>query len=188
MTEEFIFSQAAVVNLHDIDFQLDTENKINLKNKTQMNVLFYTTDVESLNVAKMWLLAAQQTGGGTKFGACNLNEESDVDTAFKDLNSAGNHPFHWAALSGYPFILTYREGMPVGFYNGERSVGAFVNYALILAFKNDYFEKKNLRRGSQVDEDYAMTGYVGYTKDHSESSEQFKSDVSPTGYNPEEPV
>ena len=188
LNKQIIFSQAAVKNLKTSDFQLNCENKITLRTDMSLIVLFYINNTESLNIAKLWLLAAQQAGGGQKFGACNLEIENDVDEAFKNLNMDPTHPYAWASLKSYPFILTYRQGRPVAFYNGERSTNAFVNYALTLAFNSGYFERNNVREGVSVDNDFAMTGFFGYKNPPVSQSKDFKSDVSLTGYNQNEPV
>ena len=182
------FSQNTVKTLRDEDFETGSDNKITLKNKSDsFIVLFYISNQESLDLAKIWLLASQQAGGGIKFAACNLTLDTKIDTCFRDLNMQKNHPYYWARLKTYPFSLVYRSGVPSGFYAGERSVRSIINFALTRAFSSDFNDKEHNRLGVQVDNNFAMGGYIEY-KDSELPPGDLATNADPVGYDTDIPV
>jgi len=162
MNQTAMFAQDAVRQLHQDDFNLDSETKINIKLRECMLVLFYSNNSESINLANIWLVAAKNTVGPV-FAAVNLMAERKVAEAFISLNMQ-NGSLHWAALKTVPFILVYQNGWPVAFYNGERAVQAIIDYALTLACKAEYHEPINIFGGQTVSsqDNLLMKGVTQY--------------------------
>lgn len=162
MDQPTMFAQDAVRQLHQDDFDLGSETKINIKLRECMLVLFYSNNVESTNLANIWLVAAKNTVGPV-FAAVNLMVERKVAEAFTSLNMQ-NGSLHWAALKTVPFILVYQNSWPIGFYNGERSVQAIIDYALTLACHAEYHEPINIFGGQTVSsqDNLLMKGVTQY--------------------------
>ena len=178
---ETLFGQQAVRPLREADFMLDSDSLITLKYKGCMLVLFYSSNNESINLAKIWALVASQIAGPI-FAAVNLNYETRVAEAFTKLHAL-NSPLRWAALRGIPFILVYQNGWPVGFYNGERAVQPIVDYALTLACRPDYFEIAQYPASYGVPTNVGMTGWRPYTPVRNASTD-YTSETNLRGYVP----
>lgn len=131
------------------DFKLDTPDKISLKRTDCCIVLFHGNNQESVEISKVWTQVAQESVGPI-IATCNLVEEKEVATAMVEIKGMGSHPFHWASMRGYPFILDYRGGWPVAFYNGDRSVQAILDWSITLACQANYYERFDLSAGVQT--------------------------------------
>jgi len=156
-----VFAQNSVLKLTSNDFKLDTPERISLRKDECTIVLFYGNNNESNQLAKLWSQVAQETVGPT-MAACNLVEEKKVATAMMEIKSMGSHPFHWASMRGYPFILDYRGGWPVAFYNGDRSVQAMLDWVMTLACQANYYERYDLSGGAQTDSKLEMSNSTQY--------------------------
>jgi len=155
-----LFGQNRVEVLESEDFRLDSEHQIDLKRKECYIILFHTNNEESKNLAIIWNSVAQQIPGPI-FAAVNLMAEKKIAQAFNNLNT-NNSTYRSFELKGVPFIISYQNGTPVGFYNGERAVQPISDYALTLACKASYFEPLQLTAGVQSDYNVAMTGWSEY--------------------------
>nr|QBK90386.1 MAG: thioredoxin-like protein [Pithovirus LCPAC103] len=164
-----VFAQEAVIMLRESDFTLSDQIPIGIYDTSCILVLFYAENVESRQLAEIWWLVAQQVAGPT-FAACNLKLEEQVAKAFTSLNLI-NGPLHWAAMKGIPFILVYQNGLPIGFYNGERAVEPIADYALTLACSAGYREQIQLAGGESIKNNYEMPGYTEYTPERTQSIE-----------------
>ncbi len=151
-----VFAQESVRRLRESDFTLDAKELVCLKYDDCILVLFYSENRESKNVALLWAQAAAQVGGPV-FAACNLLMEKRVGEAFMRLSMDPNHPLHWAGMRQVPTIIVYRKGWPKAFYNGDRTVETFSDYALTLACQGDYEEHQQLFSGTQSENRYEMT-------------------------------
>ncbi len=160
IVQRTLFSQESVKMLHEIDFNIESDTRINIKHKDCMLVLFYADNIESKKLAEIWLDAAKQAVGPI-FAACNLAVDIKVAQAFNSLNMA-NGSLHWAALKTIPFVLVYQNGWPIAFYNGERAVQPIIDYSLTLACKVDYHEPENLYGGMKIENNLKMEGIVQY--------------------------
>ena len=169
-----IFTQNYVIELTEGDFNLDTRELITLKYDDCIISLFHTQNKESQDLMKIWILTSQQVVGPV-FAACDLERERKVAEAFTSLNLF-NSSLRWAGLKGIPFILTYQNGWPIGFYNGERAVQPLLDYSLTLACRSDYFEPENIPASIQSDNNYEMKGWKSYKKYRNNSSEYKVSD------------
>lgn len=175
-----LFAQQAVQQLTSRAFAIDAKEKIALKNRDCTLILFYGENTESRRLLNIWNTAASQTAGPI-FAAVNLSMERDLATSFTELLSEGGHPFHWAGLQGIPFILVYRNGWPVAFYNGERAVQPIIDYALTLACQANYREPTQLAAGQQAETNIGMPGWASYEHDRRTSLE-YTSDRPIRGY------
>lgn len=151
------FAQESVKILRESDFNLSMDGKAPLRYSNCIVVLFYAENRESKNVVKVWAEAASQVAGAVP-AACNLASEKRVAEFFTRLSSDANNPYHWAGLQQIPFILTFRDGYPQAFYNGDRSVVNFVDYMLTLACRAGYVEKQQLTGGMQAENRFEVTG------------------------------
>ena len=176
-----LFGQNRVMVLRSDDFKLDSEHQIDLKNKDCILILFHTNNEESKNMAIIWNSVAQQVPGPI-FAAVNLLIEPKLAKAFTNLNTT-NSTYRSFELKGVPFVITYQNGTPVGFYNGERAVQPIADYALTLACKSDYFEPLQLTAGVQADANISMTGWTEYDETK-KSSVDFTTDKSIRNYDP----
>lgn len=155
-----VFTPNPIRNIEDADFELDSPISVMLKIKDCLIVLFYVDNNESLGITDVWQKVGNQGLAGV-FAACNLRLNPKVAKAFIDLNTT-NSSLHWASLRTVPFILTYQNGFPIGFYNGERSVKAILDYSMTLACRSDYREFTNLYAGIQAEENIGIKGVEAY--------------------------
>lgn len=167
----------------------DFKNSIILRDNRCMLILFYVGNPESIQLAEIWNTVANQSVGPI-FGAIDMNREQTLAQEFMKLSSNRSDPLHWAGLRGYPFILVYRDGYPVAFYNGARETQSLVDYSLTLACRGDYIEHVQLAAGEDVVDRKEMAPYSPYidTKDN-KVVKQNSIDYSPTqpvrGFNSE---
>lgn len=159
-----LISQNRVQRITSSSFNLDDDMRISLKWKDCIVIIFYTETKECLDVFKMFSLAAQKLVG-VVMGACNLEVETEVARAFTEIGQKRSHPLHWARLKTYPFILTYRDGWPNSFYNGDRSLEAFVNYCILLACSSDHYEKYNTFGGVSIEDNMEVNAVPRYPSD-----------------------
>jgi hypothetical protein len=59
-----------------------------------------------------------------------------------EISTIKDHPFHWATSRPYPFIIVYRRGYPVNFYDGPGDIGIMVNFCMNVA-NMDSFHIRN---------------------------------------------
>ena len=161
VTEE-LFGRDAVKNLNSDDFLLETTTPIQLKWTDCIVILFYGDNNESKTLAQIWATAAKSVIG-TIFAAANLKTNQKIAQAFVKIGESPT-PYRNFKLQGYPFILAYQRGFPVGFYNGERDVQAIVDWSLTLACKPDYYESRQLAASAHVDISFEMGGTNEYKR------------------------
>lgn len=152
-----------ITNLKATHFALATDNKVAIVFSDFLVALFYVENQESMDMIEIFLLVAQQVAG-VKFAACNLIVEKDVAGAFMEL---GSKPGPSAQFSprGYPFILAYRGGYPIAYYNGTRSVEDITSWVLTRAREPGYYEPKMLAASMQVEAPYVIPPYDPYGVD-----------------------
>lgn len=187
-----LFSQDSVKELDSSDFLLDSSDKITIKWAECIIVLFYAQNRESKDLVKIFSLSAQQIPG-TIMAGCNLMVKRKVAKAFTEVRTDEDHPYHWAGLKGYPFILVYRKGIPRAAYNGDRSVEAIVDWSTTLACKSGYNEHFISVAGVETENDYQMGPTNKYPGDNNVNPVRTKSEEYITGkpirgYNPKLPI
>lgn len=146
-----MLGQNLVKQLTDSDFALDSKELISLKSDDCTLALFYTENPESTELSKIWVEAASQVVGPVFASVNMLNKDSaKIAKAFTTLASQGSNPLHWASMKALPFIMVYRGGWPVAFYNGDRAIQPIIDYSLTLACKANYYEPIQIARGARV--------------------------------------
>lgn len=148
------FASENVQRLSEDDFDIDAPGYITLKRNRGNDgctlILFYIENEESKNLARVWSIVAQNIAG-PKFAAINMITEKKVAQSFTAVGTLGAHPYHWASLRQYPFILVYRDNIPVAGYNGALAVQPVQDFALTLACKAGYYEPFQLSSSAQAD-------------------------------------
>jgi hypothetical protein len=181
-TLEPIFKQNSVKILDSDDFNLSQASlSITLSTlKDCILILFHSNNLESEELSIIWEKAAENAPGIT-WAAVNLKTEKKIARAFTNLT--GDEPYFWAKLKQIPFILVYRQGFPVAFYNGARETQTLVDYALDLACSPNYHERLQVGKSTLSDDRSEMTGYRAYKfgEDRKVSGE-FSADKSLRGF------
>lgn len=161
LSQPILFAQSSVRQFRDSDFTINARELVCLNYDDCFLVLFYNSNDESLNLAKIWSDVAAQTPGFT-FGAVQLEMEKQIAQNFARLNQDPNHPLHWAALQQTPFILVYRKGWPTAFYNGTRATQSIIDYTMTLACRADYHEHAQNTWSLQARTNIEMSGTNRY--------------------------
>lgn len=187
-----VFNTSSVIQLRGADFVLgdkDPTKRVTLVWENCMLALFYGENQESKDLMRIFGSAAVQSPS-VKFGACNILYEKEVASAFTQVGTTRG-PLDWVAMRGYPFILAYQGGYPVGFYNGPREVQALLDFALTTACRSTYSERVQLAAGVQAEANYQIPPYDPYGVDPKGKanpeltrSSQFKAGDAIRGYDP----
>lgn len=156
IVSENVFGRSAVKRLSDGDFTLDADIPIKLKWTDCTLILFYVNNIESIQLMQIWATAANLAAGPI-FAGINMSISEKVAQAFMRVREIPG-PYRLFGTVGYPFIIAYQGGHPVGFYNGERDVQAIADWALTLACRIDYFEPAPKAGAVQADISYEMGG------------------------------
>lgn len=187
-----VFSSETVKRLTSDDFDINSKDMITLKAEDCILILFYIENEESQQLASVWAIVAQQIAGPL-FGAVNMLNERKLAQAFTKIRGLQNHPLHPYSLKGYPFILVYRGGYPVGVYNGARDVQSIIDFSLTLACSSSYNEPFNYFAGAQSEYPIEMTAPQPYPSNDKlnpkplrTSSLQYQTGTPVRGYNPNE--
>jgi hypothetical protein len=141
----------AVKRLTGDDFALDTRDKICLYSDACTLVLFYTESKESKYILSAFKIAAESTSN-MSFGACHMVLEKSVADAFVMLKGRPDHPLSWCSERPFPFILVYRNGFPVNFYDGPADAQILISFCLNVACKTE-FHSRNFRLIDKVREE-----------------------------------
>ena len=184
LVQNTLFSGGPVRRLTTADFDVQDRSLITIRETDCILVLFYIENQESIDLARLWLVAASQVAGPI-FGGINLQVETPVATAFARLRSTGGHGLHWAGLRQLPFILVYRNGWPVAFYDGPRDAATIADYALTLACQANYYEPIQVGAGVALSQNISIPNYTIYQPGANElpqDSYQFTSGQSLRGY------
>jgi len=122
----------SIKRLKEQDFALETRDKICIYDDACNIVLFYTETPESKKVLNVFKAVAE-TVAGPSFAACNVLLEKRISEAFMEIANIKDHPFNWVTTRPYPFIIVYRRGYPVNFYDGPADVSILTNFAVNVA-------------------------------------------------------
>lgn len=184
LTNGVFFTNQTVRPLESSDFNLGTKEPITLKWSDCMLILFYGNNKESIDLASIWEVAAR-IAAGVIYAAINIEQHFRVAQAFMKIKET-NSTYRPFALQGYPFILVYQNGFPVGFYNGERAVQPIVDFSMTLACQPSYYEPRQYASGVSTTANYEMGGYK-YHKPY-DNSVKFRNGDSFRGFDPSQPV
>lgn len=138
-----LFSQLRVKILTSSDFNLESVEKLTLKDKNCALVLFHTSNDQSKFLADIWTKLST-TVPGTVFMSCDLMMQEAVSTAFSTVSQDSNNPLAWLNLKKVPLILEYRGGYPQAAYNGIVSESALINYATRMVCSSDHHDARIL--------------------------------------------
>lgn len=130
----------AIRRLRESDFALETRDKICLYEDACSLVLFYTESSDSKRILSVFKTVAESTAGPV-FAACNVLLEKRVAEGFIELFNIKDHPFSWTGERTFPFILVYRRGYPVMFYDGPADVQILTNFSLNVACNPMYHSR-----------------------------------------------
>jgi hypothetical protein len=144
-------SSYAVRRMREDDFALDTRDKICIFDDNCTLILFYNESQESKKMLAVFKTAAEATSG-IRFGACNAMLERRVAEALTELNVMKDHPFSWCTGRPFPFVLVYRRGYPVNFYDGPVDYISLSTFAMTIACMTD-FHSRNFKLIDKVKQD-----------------------------------
>jgi hypothetical protein len=147
----------AVKRLRESDFALETRDKICLYDDACTLVLFYTESPDSKKILNVFKTVAE-TVAGPLFAACNVLLEKKIAEGFMEISAIRDHPFNWTATRAFPFILIYRRGYPVNFYDGPADIPILTNFALNIACMPD-FHSRNYALTNKIKEEMWTTYY-----------------------------
>lgn len=131
----------AIKRYRESDFAVDTRDKICIYDDNCTLVLFYTESADSKRILSVLKTVAESVVGPS-FAACNVMLEKRIAEMFMELNNIKDHPFSWTGTRSFPFILVYRKGYPVNFYDGPADVEILANFSINIAC-NPNFHSRN---------------------------------------------
>lgn len=126
-----------IKKLRETDFALETKDRICIFNERCTIILFYNESPESKNFLNLFNILAD-TVNGPVFGTCNVVLEKKVVDAFRELHLMEDHPFSWISNKNPPFVVIYRRGYPVNFYDGPADMEILTKFALNVACNPKY--------------------------------------------------
>lgn len=138
----------SIKRLRESDFALETRDKICLYDDACNIVYFYTESPDSKRILSVFRTVAESVAGPI-FSACNVMLEKNIAAAFMEISNIKDHPFNWATTRPYPFIVVYRHGYPVNFYDGPGDVNIMINFCMNVA-NMDNFHIRNEALSSKI--------------------------------------
>ena len=121
------FPEQKVIIIKDKDFNLESDEKITIKNKMLSLVLFHDNSNISRDVSKIWQKLANNIPG-IVFYACNLIDSRDIAQEFSLVALDETSPYREFARNRTPFILVYRNGKPQMSYHDVISEVRLINF------------------------------------------------------------
>lgn len=128
-----LFPEIKIKTLSDSDFNLDSDDKITLKDKRVSVVLFHDTELESQHIVQFFKNVAKRVAG-LVFYACDMTIQTGISQAFTQLSDDSSSPYQKFVVHGLPSLIVYKNGKPQTIYNGlidEHSIllfcGSIVN-------------------------------------------------------------
>lgn len=142
----------------DADFNTQEATLIDLNREKFKKGFWFIVFIDESQTGKeflqRWLELAQFIKEDyLKLAYCNLTFEKKIFNNFKELGKIENidHPFSWAKYVQVPFILTYRNSWPQGFYTGEIKQQDLINYIIDEASNPlVVLSKENIRRKNNI--------------------------------------
>jgi hypothetical protein len=135
--------------LRETDFSLETRDKICLYDDSYVNiVLIYNESPDSERI----LNVIQNVAGsipGVSFSVCNIQEVQQVANVFLEITTMKFHPLREFTLRPFPFVLVYKRGFPVNFYDGPADTDIFRRFCE-RALKDEDFHITNKTLNEQI--------------------------------------
>lgn len=126
------FPSSEVLVLKTSNFNIDSDDKITIKNKSLSIVLFQNHSSISEKISKIWMSLAEEVAG-VDFCACDLIEEKLIAQAFTSLADDDSSPYNKYSHHSIPFILCYRNGKPQNLYSDSLDKPHLINYSTTMA-------------------------------------------------------
>lgn len=127
----------AIKRFKESDFAIETRDKLCIYNDNCTVVLLYSETEESKQLLSVFKVVAESVPG-INFAACNVVLENGVAEAFMEVRNNRDHPFNWATMKPFPFILIYRKGYPINFYEGPPEASIFTYFVLNFACNPEF--------------------------------------------------
>lgn len=114
--------------MKESDFALETKDTICIFEDKCTLVLFYTESEQSREMLNMYVKVGGIANNAITFGTCNVELEKNVATGLMRLGRTIDHPFSWTGTKQFPFIIVFRRGYPIWFYEGPPDVQIFSDF------------------------------------------------------------
>ena len=115
-----------IIIINDNSFNFD-HDILSLDEKLTCLILFHINNRESYDCVNVFYSVAE-SATGAKVGTCNILSNPLVNNFLGNLSNNPNNPMYWLVLKQIPFIVLFKAGWPVSFYNGVRSTGSILDY------------------------------------------------------------
>ncbi len=158
------FNNPNVYQMGAADFVLGSAKvgeRVSIVWKNCILVLFYGENQESHDLMHIFANSAVQNPG-IKYGACNIVAEKEVAKAWSQLDTTVN-PLSQMAMKGYPFVISYQSGMPVGEVPSKyrSSVDGLTNFAITTACSSNFHPRVAETFGVQTEANLEIVEPVG---------------------------
>lgn len=130
-SETKYYGHSVVREFHDADFKDDLLGIALVRDTDPCSViLFYNgTSDDAISKIKIFTAAAQEAIGVT-FGVVDARQENRIAASFVKIKGEGTHPYHWMNITGYPVVIGYRRGLPIGVYKKAFTKEDLLSYAM----------------------------------------------------------
>ena len=128
-----------IIIINDNLFNFD-HDILSLNEKLTCLILFHINNRESYDCVNVFYSVAE-SATGSKVGTCNILSNPLVNNFLGNLSNNPNNPMYWLVLKQIPFIVLFKGGWPVSFYNGVRSTGSILDYIHESLANSIHFEK-----------------------------------------------
>jgi len=126
-----------IFRLTEKNFALDTKDKICLYLDGCILALFYDETPLSKEFLDVFTKTSQ-VYTNAMFAICHMELEDSVLDGLMTIGMDYQHPLNWAAVRAFPFILIYRNGYPVNFYDGPPDYDIFLQFCAGFACREDF--------------------------------------------------
>lgn len=128
---DFLLPQLKLTILESNDFELkDKDNMLNLKHKGHIVVLFYDNGNQSKKLISEWVHISKHTFI-YNFAICDLTQNQLLMDKIIQNNDNKNHS-SWINLNDIPFIIIYKNGLPITQYKGPDDEISIMHYLAYL--------------------------------------------------------
>jgi hypothetical protein len=134
--------------LQESNFSITDEEKICLMDKSITIVLFYIESPDSYNILKV-MNEISVKRPGPFYAVCNLQQCRVLAELFLEVKNNRIHPLNRFASRSPPFILIYKGGFPINFYDGPADVEIFEKFIFSILNNSD-FHISNVAMNEQI--------------------------------------
>jgi hypothetical protein len=134
--------------LQESNFSINDEEKICLMDKAINIILFYIESPESYNILKV-MNDVSLRRPGPFYSVCNLQQCRLLAELFTEVRNNRIHPLNKFASRNPPFILIYKGGFPINFYDGPADAEIFEKFVFSILNNND-FHISNVAMNEQI--------------------------------------